>query len=283
MQTYYRFGNPITPSVKKIIVFTSAIYLIQLVGNIIAPEFIETTFGIHHIGFVHQLKLWQPLTYMFLHGNFFHIFFNMFALWMFGSDLEELFGSKNFTRFYVYSGIGAGICIALMNMYIFNHYEYNPITIGASGAIYALLLAYGMIWPDREVLLYFLFPIKMKYLLLIFGGIEFFGTLASASGAGGNISHIGHLGGLITGFILLKSKFWYRKKAFFNPFNSLYRNYRLARHKKRIEERIKAKEIIDSLLDKITRYGYGSLTPEEKRKLEWARKHFYPDNSDIIH
>lgn len=282
MQSYYHFGSAITPSVKKIIIFTSVIYIIQLIGNIIFPGLIESTFGIHHIGFIHQLKLWQPLTYMFLHGNFFHIFFNMFALWMFGGDLEELFGSKNFTKYYLYSGIGAGLCIALMNYYIFDSYGYSPITIGASGAIYALLLAYGMIWPEREVLLYFLFPIKMKYLLLIFGGIEFFGTLASASGAGGNISHIGHVGGLITGFILLKSKFWY-KRVSLNPFDSLFRNYRLARHKKRIEERIKAKEIIDTLLDKITRYGYGSLSPEEKRQLEWARKHFYPSNNDIIH
>jgi membrane associated rhomboid family serine protease len=283
MQSYYRFGSPITPSVKKIIIFTSVIYIIQLFGNIISPGFVETTFGIHHIGFIQQLKLWQPLTYMFLHGNFFHIFFNMFALWMFGSDLEELFGSRNFFKFYLYSGFGAGLCIALMNNYLFTHYSLNPITVGASGAIYALLLAYGMIWPNREVLLYFLFPIKMKYLLLIFGGIEFFGTLASTSGGGGNISHIGHLGGLVTGFILLKTKFWYSKKTFFHSFDSIIRNYRLARHKKRIEERIKAKEIIDTLLDKITRYGYGSLTPEEKRQLEWARKHFYPGNNDIIH
>lgn len=282
MQSYYHFGSAITPSVKKIIIFTSLIYIIQLMGNIIFPGFIETTFGINHIGFIHQLKLWQPVTYMFLHGNFFHIFFNMFALWMFGSDLEELFGSKNFTKFYLYSGIGAGLCIALMNYYIFNNYGYSPITIGASGAIYALLLAYGMIWPNREVLLYFLFPIKMKYLVLLFGGIEFFGTLASASGAGGNISHIGHLGGLITGFILLTSKFWY-KRVSLNPFDSLFRYYRLKRHKKRIEERIKAREIIDTLLDKITRYGYGSLSPEEKRQLEWARKHFYPSNNDTIH
>ncbi len=283
MQSYYRFGSAVSPSVKKIIIFTTAIYIIQLMANIIAPGFIETTFGINHIGFIHQFKLWQPLTYMFLHGNFFHIFFNMFALWMFGSDLEELFGSKYFTKFYLYSGTGAGLCIALMNYYIFDNYGYSPITIGASGAIYALLLAYGMIWPNREVLLYFLFPIRMEYLLLIFGAIEFFGTLSSANGDGGNISHIGHLGGLITGFVLLKSKFWYQKKAQFNPFSSLFRNYRLARHKKRIEERIKAKEIIDTLLDKITRYGYGSLTPEEKRQLEWARKHFYPGNDDIIH
>ncbi len=283
MQSYYTFGNPITPSVKKIIIITTAIYIVQLLGTLLIPELIENTFGLHHIGFAREFKLWQPFTYMFLHGNFFHIFFNMFALWMFGSDLEQLFGSKNFTRFYVYSGIGAGICIALMNFYLFDHYGYNPITIGASGAIYALLLAYGMIWPDREVLLYFLFPIKMKYLLLIFGGIEFFGTLSSASGSGSNISHIGHLGGLITGFILLKSKFWYRKKAVFNPFSSLVKSYRLAQHKKRIDDRIKAKEIIDTLLDKITRYGYSSLTIEEKRMLEWARKHYYPDNSDIIH
>jgi membrane associated rhomboid family serine protease len=283
MQTQYRFGGPITTSLKKIIVFTSVVYIIQLFGNIVAPGVIEYTFGIHHIGFIHEFKLWQPVTYMFLHGNFFHIFFNMFALWMFGCDLEELFGSKNFMRFYLYSGIGAGIGIAFMNYYIYATNGYNPVTIGASGAIYAILLAYGMIWPNREVLLYFIFPIKMKYLVLLFGGIEFFGTIASAQGLGGNVSHIGHLGGFITGFILLKTRFWLRQKTSFNPFASISRNYRLAKHKKRIDDRIKAKEIIDTLLDKITQYGYNSLTPEEKQKLEWARRHYYPDNNDIIH
>ena len=90
--------------------------------------------------------------------------------------------------------------------YDFAKYGTSPITLGASGAIYAILLAYGLTWPNREVLLYFLFPIKMKYLVIIFGLIEFFGTISSAQGGGGNISHIGHLGGLASGFFYIMYK-----------------------------------------------------------------------------
>jgi membrane associated rhomboid family serine protease len=131
---------------------------------------------------------------MFLHGGWFHIFFNLLALWMFGGDLESIWGKRKFLQYYIFSGIGAGLFIALMNYYVALSGGEFSVTIGASGAIYSLLLAYGLTWPNREVLLYFLFPIKIKYLLIAFGLMEFFGTLSTAGGSVWNISHIGHLG-----------------------------------------------------------------------------------------
>jgi membrane associated rhomboid family serine protease len=285
----FRFGGPITPVVKKLMIINGAVFLLQLLVGFFAPGRIEYFFGLHHIGLLHQFMLWQPLTYMFLHGNLLHIFFNLFALWMFAGELELRWGSKTFLQYYIFSGVGAGIFIAIMNYVIFLNYNATPITIGASGALYAILLAYGLTWPNREVLLYFLFPIKMKYLVIIFGAIEFFGTISSAQGAGGNISHIGHLGGLISGFIYIMYKIRVspvsQKKSGKGEgaVGEYLKKSRLKKKQEDIETRIQAKMIIDRLLEKIAREGMSSLTPKEKKELEWARRHYYPDDSTTIH
>ena len=289
----FRIGGPITPMVKKLLIINAAVFIVQFLANQFFPGVIEYFFGLHHEGLTHQLKIWQLFTYMFLHGNFFHILFNMIALWMFAGDLEMQWGSKYFIRYYIYSGIGAGIFIAIMNQLVYAQYGANPVTIGASGAIFALLLAYGMTWPNREVLLYFLFPVKMKYLVIVFGLIAFFGTLSSASGAHGNISHIGHLGGIISGLVLI----YYRrkgpssssrtgtrkKKNTGNFFSRMVHKQKMKKKQNEIERRIKAKKIIDELLEKIARTGMSSLTRDEREKLEWARKHYYPDSNDTVH
>ena len=283
-----RIGGPITPGVKLIMVINCVVFIIQQFANIIMPvdrNFLEYIFGISHGGLFINLMIWQPLTYMFLHGGWLHIIFNLIALWMFAGELENQWGTKKFIRYYILSGIGAGLFIALMNYIAYNSYGFTSVTIGASGAIYAILLAYAMHWPNREVLLYFILPIKIKYLVLAFGIMEFFGTLSSAAGAGGNISHIGHLGGIITGFFLVKymmnSKTQTNKSASF--FESLNKKSRLDDKKKIIETRIEAKRIIDTLLEKIAREGMASLTPEERKSLEWARRNYSSSNNNTLH
>lgn len=280
-----RFGGPMTPGVKWLMILNGAIFLVQQIAALIVPNMMEAVFGISHGGFIGSFMIWQPFTYMFLHGGWLHIFFNLIALWMFAGELEMVWGRTRFIRYYMLSGFGAGLFIAFMNYLAFNNYGSSAVTIGASGAIYAILLAYAVLWPDREVLLYFLFPIKIKYLVLAFGLMEFFGTLSSGTGAGGNISHIGHLGGIISGFILIKlmrrSSMAGQKKISF--FENLRKRNRLDAKRKVIDNRIEAKRIIDELLGKIARSGMSSLTPEEKKKLEWARKHYYPSNEDILH
>ena len=286
----FRFGGPITPMVKKLMIINGAIFLLQQFVNLFSPGAMESLFGLNHIGLIHEFRIWQLFTYMFLHGGWLHIIFNLLALWMFAGELENLWGSKLFLRYYLYGGIGAGLFISIMNYIIFNKYMANPTTIGASGALYAILLAYGMIWPNREVLLYFLFPVKMKYLVLIFGLMEFFGTLSSIGGQGGNISHIGHLGGLISGYLFIMYK---RRGKIVRPVSPtskkenllgrLMKKIRLTKKRKEIDTRIKAKKIIDDLLEKIARSGMSSLSPEEKRQLEWARRHYYPERNDTVH
>ena len=280
-----RIGGPMTPGVKWLMIVNGAVFLIQQIAGLIIPNAMEYIFGLSHNGFINGLMLWQPFTYMFLHGGWMHIFFNLIGLWMFAGEIEMVWGRTKFIRYYLLSGLGAGLFIALMNYIAFTKFGSSAVTIGASGAIYAILLAYAMLWPDREVLLYFLFPIKIKYLVLAFGLMEFFGTLSSSAGTGGNISHIGHLGGIISGFILfrLTGTSAFSKKSKFSFFGNFKKKNRIEKKKQVIDTRIVAKKIIDDLLAKIAKNGMSSLTQEEKKKLEWARKHYYPSNNDILH
>ncbi|MBN2039761.1 MAG: rhomboid family intramembrane serine protease [Spirochaetes bacterium] len=290
----FRFGGPLTDTVKKLMIINGAIFIIQKLFNIFSPGIMDRIFGLHHIGLIYEFKIWQLFTYMFLHGGFLHILFNLLGLWMFGGELEQKWGKKTFLQYYLFSGFGAGIFIAIMNYIVFSKYGFSPVTIGASGAIYGILLAYGLTWPNREVLLYFLFPVKIKYLVLGFGIIEFIGTLSSAMGAGGTISHIGHLGGIGSGFLFL----FFRKKrqqtvSYMyttgkpNSSEGIVKHFlkeeRLKRKSQEIEKRIKAKKIIDTLLEKIAKEGMSSLSHKEKSDLEWARKHYYPNDEDTVH
>ena len=281
-----RFGGPITPGVKKLLIINGSIFLIQQILALVSDSnILSIFFGLSHEGFINGFMLWQPVTYMFLHGGWIHIFFNLLGLWMFAGEVENRLGEKRFIRFYILSGLGAGLFIAVMNYYVYLSYGYSGITIGASGALYAILIAYAMLWPDREVLLYFLFPVRIKYLLLAFGIFEFFGTLSTAAGKGGNISHIGHIGGLIAGFMLMKKYMnpSLKKSGGTSFFENFRKKQRLKKKRKEIDERVQAKKIIDDLLIKIAREGMSALSADEKKKLEWARRHYYPAGNDTVH
>ena len=151
-----------------------------------------------------ELRIWQPVTYMFLHAGLFHILFNMLALWMFGAELERMWGTRFFLKFYFITGIGAACTTLLLASlpFSFSQQVYYSVTVGASGAIYGLLLAYAMYFPDRPIYMYLVFPIPAKYFVLIMGAISFF---SSVSNTGGGIAHAAHLGGLIVGYLYLKS------------------------------------------------------------------------------
>ena len=139
-------------------------------------------------------QLWQLVTYMFLHGDFWHVAFNMFMLWMFGTPLQDLWGPRRFLTYYMITGVGAGVVNALLS---------PSSAIGASGAVYGLLLAFAMTFPNRRILLLlFPYPIRAKYLVLILGAVEvLMMTFFSRDG----IAHLAHLGGLLTGFLYLKN------------------------------------------------------------------------------
>jgi membrane associated rhomboid family serine protease len=194
------FGYGLTPMIKNLIVIMVAVFLLQ---KILEIGHVQTYFYhfLYYFALVPSLVwkeyfLWQLGTYIFLHGGVFHLLFNLLALWMFGGELENHWGPKKFLRFFLFCGIGAGICTVLFTPEI---YQRIPV-IGASGAIYGLLLAFGWLFPNRLIYIYFLFPIPAKYFVIIFGLIEFFSSIV---GAGGGVSHLTHLGGLIFGFFYM--------------------------------------------------------------------------------
>lgn len=144
--------------------------------------------------------LWQPVTYMFLHdtGGVSHLLFNMLALWMFGTELERTWGSRFFTRYYMVTGIGAAATTLLVSLV--SNDVYYSLTVGASGAIYGLLLAWAMYFPHRTIYFYFLFPIPARVFVMIVGAIA---LLSSFGGTGGGVAHATHLGGLVVGYLYL--------------------------------------------------------------------------------
>ena len=196
----YSFGpGPVTPAIKALIAANVAAFLLAFV----APD-ITLWLGLRPADVFGSLAIWQPVTYLFLHGGFFHILFNMLALWMFGVELERMWGSRFFTRYYFITGVGAAATTLVLSVMPvpFADRLYYSLTIGASGAVYGVLLAYGLYFPNRPIYMYFIFPVPAKYFVMIIGGISF---LSSVGGAGGGVAHTAHLGGLVVGYMYLKS------------------------------------------------------------------------------
>ncbi|PYS30743.1 MAG: DUF1751 domain-containing protein [Acidobacteria bacterium] len=183
--------RPWTPAVRILIVSCVIAFFVELID----PSFISN-FGLTPAQVTHNFHLWQLVTYIFLHatGQPFHIIFNMLGLWMFGSELESLWGSRQFTKFFFICGIGAGLLSVLLSPNSF------VTTIGASGAIYGILAAYGILFPNR-IIIFIIFPIPAKWFVLLLGGMAFFSSL-SASGSG--IANVAHLGGMLCGLIYLR-------------------------------------------------------------------------------
>lgn len=255
-----------------------------------------------------NFHFYQFFTYMFLHGGLTHIFFNMFALWMFGSVIERVWGPKKFLFYYITCGVGAGIVQEIVQYADYTiqgiaAYQYVSAggvqmttdayinlwtTIGASGAVYAILLAFGMIFPnERLFIIPFPFPIKAKWLVVGYIGIELFSAM---SGPGDGVAHMAHLGGMLFGFLLIR--YWQKhpdsSQRFGRSrgqefFDNMKRRYEQRQHSGRPTadsrdprretdqeynaRKRKNQEEIDAILDKIRKSGYDSLTKEEKQKL----------------
>ncbi len=193
------FGPALTDGVKYLLIWNVIFYLLQhfiLAKGVPGVGLsMERFLGLVPVLVLKKLFIWQVVTYLFLHGGFFHILFNMFALWMFGSDLERIWGTRRFLTYYFFTGVGAGILTLL-----FTPGSIVP-TIGASGAVYGLLLGFAYYFPERRIYLYMLFPVSARVFVIIFGAIAF---LSSISQQGSGIAHIAHLGGLVFGWIYIK-------------------------------------------------------------------------------
>lgn len=295
---------------KNLLIVNLIVYLATLViGNL------DDMCGLHFF-LASDFHVFQLFTYMFLHANFAHIFFNMFALWMFGCVVERVWGPKKFLFYYLSCGVGAGLMQELaqfVQFYMVDNEQISGLslgdlfvvasnsaemlngwtTVGASGAIYAILLAFGMIFPEERIFIFPLpVPIKAKWFVILYVVIE----LASAIGSSGDgVAHMAHLGGMLFGFFMIR--YWnshpdgsYNRNSGTQFFDNLKRNFERHRQNRKFNDsrtrtsndqrtsdretdweynaRKKAKqEEIDRILDKIRKSGYDSLTKEEKTKL----------------
>lgn len=196
--SYSLSPGPITPAVKAIIIANVAVFVITFFLPVVG-----TLLGLSPESVFERRWLWQPVTYMFVHGGFFHILFNMLTVWLFGVELERLWGTKFFARYYAVTGVGAAITTLLLALlpFSFSSYIYSAITVGASGAVYGILLAYATYYPNRPILMFLLFPVPAKYFVIIIGAIAFLSSLGGNNG----VANAAHLGGLLFGYIYLHS------------------------------------------------------------------------------
>ena len=267
--------------VKNLLIINGLFYLATVAMDMVWHVDLSDYLGLHYIG-ASDFRPYQFVTYMFMHGNFAHIFFNMFALWMFGNTLENAWGPKRFLIFYFVCGIGAGLTQELVQYIqlsdIIEHYQYVNLgnrsvtvdeylnmltTVGASGAVYGILLAFGMMWPNSRIYIYFAIPIKAKWFVIIYGLLELFSGFSSVD----NVAHFAHVGGMVFGLLLI---LYWRYEAGWRPRFLKKKDFGNGRPKSDWDynkERADDDRKTDEILDKISKGGYDSLTKEEKEFL----------------
>ena len=219
------FFGYLTPGVKWLLISNTAMFLLTFLGGPAVRRNVTVLFGLSAEAAVHNLMIWQLFTYMFIHAGITHVLFNMLALWMFGSMLEQDWGTRRFLKYYFLCGIAAGVCVLAVNSAIG---DWGTPTIGASGAIFGLLLAFGVMYPNQTVLMNFLFPIKAKYMVIIYAAIELLLTFGPNTG----VSTVAHLGGMVFGYVYLKGR-WPR--VGFADARSAYNQWRLQRAKRKFQ------------------------------------------------
>jgi membrane associated rhomboid family serine protease len=268
-----------SPMVKRLIIINCAVFLFGSILALIDPALLYrflNFFGLVPVLVVNQLHFWQLFTYMFLHGGFFHLLFNMFVLLMFGSEIERMWGKREFLRYYFITGVGAAIVYSLATFIIPSLNPTIP-TIGASGAIFGILVAFAMLFPNRLIYLYFLFPIKAKHLVILFVVLELWATITYSDSG---IANVAHLGGMLVGYAYIRGN--WNIDLFFDR---LKEKARKSKFKIRVvddeddgwfddERDDREEEEVNRILDKILSEGIDSLTDDERRILDRAGKGF---------
>ena len=248
-----------TDAIKLVISINFIIFLLQTISG--QERILFELFGIVPKNTFGQLMLWQPFTYLFLHGGIWHVLINMFVLWMFGSELETLWGRQEFLKYYFLTGVGSGLVTVLFSL-------NSPVpVVGASGAVYGILLAYGLIFPNRYVYLYFFIPVRVKYFVIVIGALAFFSSLGSSSSG---VSHLTHLSGMLIGFSYLKSnvRLDALKSMVMQQKDGI--RHRIIKKKRRRDDDLRLE--VDRMLDRINEVGYDGLSEKEKKFLYEASK-----------
>lgn len=251
--------NRLPGAIKALMIANVAIFV---VAQFVGPRFYDL-FGLVPVSVLRERWIWQPVTYLFIHGSIFHLIFNLFALWMFGMPAERAWGGKEFLKYYFICGLGAALATLLLTP------KSGVPVIGASGPVYGLLVAFAMLYPDAVVYLYFLIPVKAAHMAILFGLIEFF---AGATSSSPGVARFAHLGGMVTGFLyirywnwlVLKVNSWRRDLGSGEPVTPAPRRRLLRRQVPSAPDPAAQMEEIDRILDKVLISGVDSLTPEEK-------------------
>jgi membrane associated rhomboid family serine protease len=219
--------------VKWLLISNAGIFILSFftqIAHLDLPwEFLE----LRPAAVVKLFFIWQPVTYMFLHAGFGHIIWNMLALWMFGADIENAWGTRRFLQFYFFCGVGAGLCVIVLN-YLLPWGNPNVPTIGASGAIFGILMAYAMMFPNRTILFSFLIPIRVKWFVLIIGTVTFMMSFQASNG----VSSFAHLGGLLFGFVFMRTvrqKKAVRIRVAAPTLQERYRQWKIQRNKRKFQ------------------------------------------------
>jgi membrane associated rhomboid family serine protease len=267
------FGFVITEWVKRLLILNAVVFVITPLAF---PAFWR------FLAFVPAeilIRPWTPFTYMFVHGSFFHLFFNMLALFFFGPPLEQRWGSSTFLRFYLLTGFSGAILSLLFP---------NQAIVGASGAVYGIMVAFAMYWPDNPIYIWGIFPVKAKWLV---GGLVALSLFGSAGGmAGSGVAHLAHLGGALSAFLYLRSSWGPSEYGSAPPRPKKPRQWRVlsSTTEEKTPEPAKVRrppartpsevgrslDEVDRILDKISSEGLSSLTPDERRMLDEASRRF---------
>ena len=243
--------------IKKLIIANVAVFILQLL--LLRTRF-DYYFALYPRLVITRGYVWQLVTYMFLHGGILHLAINMFIIWMFGTPLETIWGSRRFLKFYFFCGLGGALFSFL--------FAYNTGVIGASGAGYGILLAFAVLFPHNEIYVLGIFPVKARTLVIIIAAVEF----VRGIGGGSGIAHFAHLGGMAAGLLYTRAD--HRTRRFWRSLRNLLDKFPIKVSLKGDEEDRDAGDgtdqsrKIDSILDKISSKGYENLSETEKRILE---------------
>ena len=247
------FGpGKLSPFIKVMLIANASVFVVQY----LFPQLTQAL-GLTPARFFGEFPnlIYQLLTYMFLHGSLGHIFFNMFALWMFGTEIEFALGSRSFSRFYLLSGLSG----AVLTLVVKSGQPYPM--IGASAAIYGVLVAYWIMFPNRNLYIYFLFPVKVKWAI---PGMMLLGFLF----AGGSVAHWAHLGGALYGLAYIKFDWrWIRWGRRLKDIRYRRETTKLAKKRQKAGEIMRR---VDTILDKINEVGIENISKDDREFLEEA-------------
>tara|TARA_B100000131_G_scaffold314841_1_gene352316 strand:- start:2246 stop:3073 length:828 start_codon:yes stop_codon:yes gene_type:complete len=245
--------NSYATAIKILVSINFGIFLLQALSK--SERLFFPLFGLVPKLVWSDLMIWQPFTYMFFHGGVWHVLINMFVLWMFGSELERVWGRDRFLKFFFITGVGSGLITMLFSLQ-----SMTPV-VGASGSVYGVLLAYGLTYPNRRVYLYGIIPIKSIWFVFGIGLMAFLSSFNNIS----EISHLTHISGMLIGYLLLKKPIHWTSLWFNIRKRTL--EYRVMKEEKKLVEKNKIENDVNKILDKINREGYDSLTENEAERL----------------